>query len=120
MQFMRFLVGRHPMLSGILGLALAGLIFFGARFASEAMYFADPAHQQQDLAMWMSPGYVGKSWNLPPHVVKRIMDLQPGDGQKTLKDVTQHLGITLTDLQKRVESARTLEDAIRMMRGHHD
>jgi hypothetical protein len=120
MQFMRFMVGRHPILSGIMGMALAMLIYFGARFGSDAMYFADPAHQEQDLAMWMSPRYVGKSWGLPPEVIGRIMHLQPDHAHMTLKEVTAEMGITLADLQSRVEDARKLGDALRVLRRHHD
>jgi hypothetical protein len=117
MQFLRFMLGRHPVLSALMGIALAALVYFGARLGSDAMYFGDPAHQEQDLAMWMSPRYVGMSWDLPPEVIRRIMQLDPDHGRMTLQEVTENMGITLIALQRRVEDARRLGD---VLRGHHD
>ena len=111
MNFLRFLFRKHPLPTALLGVALAALAWFGFGLVREAMYFSDPAHREQDLALWMSPRYVGKSWDLPPEVIIRIMELEPDHKQRTLEDVTQHLGITLDELQARVEAAKAEQRA---------
>ena len=97
---------RNPVATLLLAAALAALLWFSTGFVREALYFSDPAHQKQDLATWMSPRYVGKSWDLPREVIIETMDLQPDNAQKTLKDVLDHLGITLEELQTRIEEAK--------------
>ena len=111
LNFLRFLFRKHPFPTVLLGAALAALAWFGFSLVREAMYFSDPAHREQDLAEWMSPRYVGKSWDLPPEVIIRIMELEPDHKQRTLEDVTQHLGITLDELQARVEAAKAEQRA---------
>lgn len=113
----RFLLRRHPVPTALLAVALAGLIWFATGFVREALYFSDPAHREQDLALWMSPRYVGKSWDLPPEVIVRIMELDPDHAQPTLREVTAHLGISLDDLQARIEAAKAEEEARRA--AHH-
>jgi hypothetical protein len=110
---LRFLLRRHPVPTTLLGIALASLLWFATGFVREALYFSDPAHQQQDLALWMSPRYVGKSWDLPPEVIVRTMGLDPDHAQPTLREVTAHLGISLEELQARIEAAKADEDARR-------
>lgn len=106
MNFLRFLFLRHRFAALLLAVALAAMVWMGAGFVREAIYFADPAHQRQDLEPWMSPRYVGKSWDLPPEVIIAIMEIEPGQGRRTLADVSADLGITIEELQKRVEYAR--------------
>lgn len=121
MGFLRYLWVKQRTLTLVLMLAIGGLGWFGSRFVGEAMYFADPAHQRQPLALWMSPRYVAKSWDLPPEVVINLMQLEPDHKQKTLRDVTLHLGITLPELQSRVEKARAEMDARHLIdRALHD
>jgi hypothetical protein len=86
---------------------------FASGFVREALYFSDPAHQQQDLALWMSPRYVGKSWDLPPDVIVRTMELAPDNAQPTLREVTADLGISLDELQTRIEAAKAEEETRR-------
>lgn len=114
---LRFLLKRHPVPTALLAVALAGLLWFATSFLREALYFSDPAHQQQDLALWMSPRYVGKSWDLPPEVIVQTMELDADNAQPTLKDVTAHLGISLEELQMRIEAAKAELDALRPQPG---
>lgn len=108
---------RNPLPAFLLAMALTALIWFSTGFVREALYFSDPAHQQQNLATWMSPRYVAKSWDLPREVMIETMDLQPDNAQQTLQDVLDHLGITIEELQIRVEAAKAKDDARR--REHH-
>lgn len=114
---LRFLVKRHPMPTALLVVALAFLVWFATAFVREALYFSDPAHQQQDLALWMSPRYVGKSWDLPPEVIVQTMELDADNAQPTLKEVTADLGISLEELQVRIEAAKAELDALRTQHG---
>lgn len=114
---LRFLLKRHPMPTALLAVALAGLVWFATSFVREALYFSDPAHQQQDLALWMSPRYVGKSWDLPPEVIVQTMELDADNAQPTLKEVTADLGISLEELQARIEAAKAELEA---RRSQHD
>lgn len=116
MRFFRFFLTRHPLPTGVLVIALAGLTWFGARFVSELLYFSDPAHQQQSLAPWMSPYYVAKSWDLPREVIIREMQLEPDHKQPTLADVVEHMGITLPELEARIRKAK---DALETERRRH-
>lgn len=106
MHFLRFFFRKHPIATVLLLLCLGGATVFAVRFTREAIYFSDPAHQRQDLEGWMSPRYVGKSWDLPPGEIVRIMELEPDHRQRTLDDVTAHLGISMEALQQRVEAAK--------------
>ncbi len=106
MNFLRFLFLRHRFAALLLAVLLGAMVWMGAGFVREAIYFADPAHQRQDLEPWMSPRYVGKSWDLPPEVIIAIMELEPDQGRQTIADVAAGLGITIEELQKRVEYAR--------------
>lgn len=113
MTFLRFLFRKHPIAAGLLALCLAGLAWFTFSTVREAMYFSDPAHHEQTLEPWMSPRYVGKSWDLPPETIVRIMELEPNFKQPTLRHVTEHLGITMDQLQDRVEAAKAELEAMR-------
>jgi hypothetical protein len=114
---LKFLLKRHPVPTALLAMALVGLLWFATSFVREALYFSDPAHQQQDLASWMSPRYVGKSWNLPPEVIVQTMELDEDFAQPTLKEVTAQLGISLEELQVRIEAAKAELDARRPQHG---
>ncbi len=106
MNFLRFLFRRHPWPTVVLAVGLVALVWFGGRFVSEVLYFADPAHREQQLAGWMSPRYVAKSWELPPAVVANIMQLAPGHRHTTLDQVAASQNVTIEELQKRVEAAK--------------
>lgn len=117
---LKFLLRRHPVPTAFLAAALAGLLWFATDFVRELLYFSDPAHQQQDLALWMSPRYVGKSWDLPPDIIVQTMELDADFAQPTLREVIANLGITLPELQARIEAAKAELEAERKARhGDH-
>lgn len=115
MNFLRFAITKHPILSGVFALALACLIFFGGRFAADAIYFSDPAHRQQTLEGWMTPKYVGMSWGLPKQVIDDVMNLDDlrGGRPPRVKDVAENLGISLEDLEARIRAAHDAHKAQR-------
>ena len=66
---------RYLLLAFVTAISLAG--FFGARSISQFIYWADPAHQDQPLAGWMTPRYVGQSYDIPREVVLSVFALDP-------------------------------------------
>ncbi len=92
-------------------LAFVGVVcvagFFGFKSASQFIYWNDPRHQDQPLAGWMTPRYVGQSYNIPPEIVLQALDIV-NDGPPrriTLDRLADEQGITLDEMQTRVESA---------------
>jgi hypothetical protein len=59
---------RILLVAFVTALSLAG--FFGVKAASQMIYWADPAHQDQTIAGWMTPRYVGQSYQVPPAVIE--------------------------------------------------
>ena len=117
MDFLRFLFRRHPWPTAVIAAGLVALVWFGGHFVSDVLYFSDPAHREQPLAAWMSPRYVAKSWGLPPEVVADVMQLTPDHRRITLDQVAERQGISLEELQRRVEAAKARLEAERLT-GH--
>lgn len=117
-NFLKFIWEKHRKASLALGAALVVLAIFVGEFASEAIYFANPGNQDRPLELWMSPRFVGKSWDLPKPVIFEIMqmdmDAPPKEGPRTLADVLVRTGMTLEELQNQVETAE------REMRGRRN
>lgn len=111
MRLISFFWRRHRVALVVLVTALCAALWFGARLAREAVHFADPAHQRQTLEGWMTPRYVGRSWDLPPDVIMALMELQPGDGRRTLARIAAERGLTLAELEARVRAARAALDS---------
>jgi hypothetical protein len=112
---LRFLLRTHPVLFAVLLISLSAAGYFGVQFAAEALYFADPAHQQQPLALWMTPKYVGLSWGLPPDIIRDVMALEPREGRPPkLSDVLQDMNITLEELEQRIQAAKTAFEVKRL------
>lgn len=109
-RFLVFSIKKHPIVSTVLAIGLIALVYFAGSFASNALYFNDPKHQQRDLEAWMSPRYVGQSWQLPRDEVFAIMQMDieapPKEGPRTLADVMAQTGMTLEELQAKVEAAK--------------
>lgn len=106
LRILDFLFRRHPVLAALLAVALVGLLWFGGRFVSQVIYFSDPAHRNEALAPWMSPGYVGRSWGLPPEVIRDVMNLSPAQRGRTVAEVAARLGVTLPELEQRIRDAK--------------
>ena len=75
-----------PIATVILGLALVVSLFFAVRLAAFWIYWADPAHQDQAIAGWMTPGYVAHSWDVPREVVFEALDLPARPGEPVTLD----------------------------------
>lgn len=92
---------------GILVISLLALAFFSSGFIANLIYFADPKHQNQPLEGWMTPRYVGMSYDLPPQILDDVMQLRPKvDKRKPLTQVVQDLGISLSELNEKIIAAQ--------------
>lgn len=81
--------------------------FFAINAIAAAIYWNDPRHQDQDLAGWMTPRYVAQSYNIPPEVFAPALFFEPGDPprRRRLEDIAADNGVTLEDLQTRIDEA---------------
>jgi hypothetical protein len=104
---LRYLWAHHRLL--LLGfVAVLGVtLFFGIRTLSFTLYWMDPAHQDQTLAGWMTPGYVALSYDIPPPVLALALFDIPGGAPTpmTMAKIAETHGITLDALQARVRLA---------------
>ena len=96
---------RHPWLVGGFLTAVLLTLFFAARMAFFMIYWSDPAHRDQAVQGWMTPGYVAHSWDIPrDELLPALGDLaRPGAGL-TLKQMAIESGVPLSELIDRIEA----------------
>lgn len=91
-----------------LAFAIAGLVtlFFLVRFAASTMVWTDPALQNQDIAGWMTPRYVSRSWQVAPEVVASGSGVEmDGSGRRlTLAEIAAAQGRSVDDLIAELEA----------------
>ncbi|WP_172294127.1 hypothetical protein [Pseudoruegeria sp. HB172150] len=100
---------RHPVLWTLFPAALALTLFFLVQGALHAMYWSDPAHRDEQIAGWMTPGYVAHSWHVPRDVmIAAIGAGDPGKGERpTLDSIARDQGISTDELIARITAAIT-------------
>ncbi len=81
--------------------------YFGTRAVHQFIYWSDPAKQDQDLAGWMTPRYVGQSYQVPPDVVKSAlqMDMDAPPRRISLDRLAAENGMSMQDMQSALEAA---------------
>ncbi len=86
---------------------LAVMLFFAAKTITSAVYWMDPAHQDQDIAPWMTPRYVANSYQLPPDVLRPALFLDPNAAPRrmSLGKIAADNEITLQELQFQIDAA---------------
>lgn len=96
---------QNSVLVGVFAISLVAVIWFGIGAALDFLYFHDPKHRDQALKGWMTPRYVGLSYDLPRPVVLEVLEIEPGEGRrKRLDDIADELGLSLPELTERVRS----------------
>lgn len=60
------LVKQRPFLVAAFVLATALTLFFSVRLVARAVYWSDPAHQNEMVQEWMTVGYIARSWHINP------------------------------------------------------
>ena len=117
--FLVHLLRRHPWTTAALGVALCALAFFAWQLVDGTRRAARPP--EPALEAWMSPRFVARSWNLPRETIEELMEIEPDAGRetrpRTLADVLERTGLTLEELQRRVELA---DEEDRLRRGRRD
>ncbi|MFP7673291.1 hypothetical protein ACG74X_08045 [Marivita sp. S0852] len=70
-----------PVLTSAFVVAFAVMLWFGGHFVARAIYWSDPDHQNQEIASWMTLGYVGQSWQVPrEELAAALSDIWTRDG----------------------------------------
>lgn len=99
---------QRPKLTSAFVLASALTLFFAARFLSSAIYWANPAHQNQTVQGWMTIGYVAQSWHLKADQLDALARL-PGPQVKghpqSIREVAKDRGVSETAVIAEVEKA---------------
>ncbi|MFN3845592.1 MAG: hypothetical protein ACK4RZ_07195 [Paracoccaceae bacterium] len=113
------LLRRHPFLMLAFALALGVTLFFAGRFVVQVVYWSNPAHQNQQVQGWMTVGYIGKSWRVPPREIEEIAGLAPPIKGKplTLEQIAADRGVLVSEVVSEVENALALLIARRVMDG---
>jgi len=106
----RHLWNTHRIAFLAFGVALCALGYFGVKTVSSAIYWMDPTHQDQALAGWMTPRYVGQSYKLPREIVLEALMMDPDAPPRriSISEIAQDNDVTLDDLQSRVDAAAQL------------
>jgi len=86
---------------------LAILTFFGVKTLSAMIYWSDPAHQDQNIAPWMTPRYVSLSYKLPPEVLGPVLFLEKDAPPRrvSIGTIAADNHLTLAELQTRIDEA---------------
>ena len=85
--------------------AAAITVFFATRMIVSGIYWADPEHQNQPLEGWMTPRYVAYSYGLEADEFKQVLGIDPTAVSRVhLRDLLQKQGLTLTELQARLDA----------------
>ncbi|OAN84291.1 hypothetical protein A8B78_07435 [Jannaschia sp. EhC01] len=96
---------KAPWLMSAFAVALALTLYFGTRMTMSAIYWADPRHIDQDIAGWMSPGYVAMSWDVPREVMIAAIGQDPSPGRPhRLEDIASARGVPLATLIEQIEA----------------
>jgi hypothetical protein len=80
-------------------------LFFAIRILSGAIYWSQ--HKQESVRPWMTIGYIGKSWDLPPRVIDETAGLPlPVDGRPfTIQEIADQRGVPPAEIIAQVEQA---------------
>jgi hypothetical protein len=113
--FLRRIWQAAPVATVILGGALMVSLFFAVRLVAFWIYWADPAHRDQAIEPWMTPGYVAHSWDVPREVAFEALDLPPAPGgPRSLQELAAERGVSVDVLAADLQAAI---DAFRAARG---
>ncbi len=106
-DFVKRLWFAAPIATIILAVALAMSLFFAGKTAVFLVYWNDPVHREQQIAPWMTPGYIAHSWRVPREVVLQALDapVPPPGGRMNLEALADYHGVTVDDLIAAVEAA---------------
>lgn len=97
---------QHPWLVSSVVIAFAVTLFFVVRMVAFAIYWSDPAHRDQQVQGWMTPGYVAKSWGVPREDIRDLFEgLNLTIKPKPIGRIADENDITLDELTAQIEAA---------------
>lgn len=97
---------NHPWLVGGFLLALTVTGIFTVRMVLFAVYWADPAHRDQAVQGWMTPGYIAHSWDIPREAMQATLgDLSRPGARETLAQLAEAGDVPLPELIATIEAA---------------
>lgn len=103
---MRVFLRDNKLLVTVFVAATLVTAWFAFQVIADAIYFNDPRHQDEALKNWMTPRYIGQSYDLPRPVVLEILELsEEGPQRQRLGEIADDLGLTLPELTARVRDA---------------
>ena len=70
-------------------LALGVALFFAVRLTVFTIYWADPAHRDQPIEGWMTPGYVARSHDVDQAVIRAALPDLPAAGTPARQTLAQ-------------------------------
>lgn len=106
-RFVKRLWAAAPVATVILAAALAVSLFFAVRMTMFWIYWNDPAHREQEIAGWMTPGYIAHSWQVPREVVLKALNapMPPPNGPMNLRELAEANGMTVDELIAAAQTA---------------
>lgn len=96
-----------PVATTLLAVALACVLLFAVRIVIHAERWNDPALQEQPIAAWMTPGYIGHVYHIPRDTVIEALEapFPPPDGPMTLAELAAYRGVSVETV---LDEARAL------------
>lgn len=98
-----------PVLASAFTIALLLTLWFGGQSIARAIYWADPQHQNQEIAGWMTLGYIGRSWGIPPSdmaiAIEPYWHKEPGKRIPPLDVIARERGVPVSEVIAHVEAA---------------
>lgn len=92
--------------------ALIGLSAFALRAIDDTRYFNDPDRMEQPIEPWMTPKYVGRSFDLSREEFADILDLEERDGKPPkMGEIAADKGMTLAQIETIIRDAVAKREA---------
>lgn len=115
MTALGYLWHKHKGALIALVLALAVTLFFAARFVVQWIYWSDPAHRDQQIEGWMTPGYVAHSYGVSKDVILEALPPNLQVGKRLPLDriaLTNDMALTelIDELYAAIEAERAAID----------
>lgn len=106
---MKYLFRNHPIAVSGFVLAAAVTLFFLFRMVSSALYWSDPAHQNESVKAWMTVGYIAKSWDLDPRKIDALAGLPTPEehGPWTIREIAEARGVAVQVVIDQVNASIT-------------
>lgn len=103
---LRSFILQNKLIVGFSSVSFLALIYFAGKFVAQLIYFNDPRHQNEALKPWMTPHYVGLSYDLPREEVDEIFGFtETFEGPRRMKLVAERMDLSLDQLTQMVREA---------------